>query len=361
MCVVLPHQRAVARPGPMFPLLLSTGRQQQQQQQLQRLQKKQQHRQQSKLQQGMARHKQQAQMVRTLTLPTGSGVAGEEEADAPIPSLPNESGIVAVSFDKVRRERNQREQERSRRINGQIKALRALLAAGNATVGTVDNKFSVLVHVATYIQELQRRSVALDSDRTRLMATIRSTTGVLEGKETCGFCTDSERRSPLTCSSDEETGAATSTLPQTALLERPMGMFHIDCAAVFRHCPYPISLASLDGTILASNRAFEERFNPIHFQSCMTSQSLFAYVRNHQELYEALSALLEQSMPLLPNLLKVTNHHKDAPIYWQGRLQTTQNEMVGGWRTADVRRYSLSMRLTHGASLVPIHRRCPFQ
>ena len=76
--------------------------------------------------------------------------------------------------ERRRYDRNLREQRRSYHISQQIKELRDVLQQSN--VPFRPNKYSILVSVAEYIQQLQGRAIMLDSEHERLINTIRSTT-----------------------------------------------------------------------------------------------------------------------------------------------------------------------------------------
>lgn len=86
-----------------------------------------------------------------------------------------DNSTLAVSEDesdkKVRRsERNLREQERSHRITERITELRTLLS--EAGVHFKPDRYSTLVSVVDYIQELQARSANLDLEHKKLLNTI---------------------------------------------------------------------------------------------------------------------------------------------------------------------------------------------
>jgi hypothetical protein len=140
----------------------------------------------------------------------------------------------------------------------------------------------------------------------------------------------------------------------------------IDYEAVFVHCPYPLGVATLDGRLIAANREFESLLNPNYTavttvpmntssssyydlsydgsttkssssstgpsnnnnNNTMIDQSFFVFIRNHQEIFEAMAALLKQSTASIergegtittsPNLL-----------FWHGHVVSSRNEMVG--------------------------------
>ena len=135
----------------------------------------------------------------------------------------------------------------------------------------------------------------------------------------------------------------------------------IDYEAVFVHCPYPLGVATLDGRLIAANREFELLLNPnytpdhssstsphvnneLFFDGSMNKsssnssssraptntmidQSFFVFIRNHQEIFEAMAALLKQSTASIergegtittsPNLL-----------FWYGQVVSSRNEVV---------------------------------
>jgi Helix-loop-helix DNA-binding domain len=245
-----------------------------------------------------------------------------------------------TAAERRRYERNFREQQRSYRISQQIKELRDVLEASN--VPFRPNKYSILVNVAEYIQQLQSRAIMLDSEHQRLIKTIRSTTEVMEGKST------SNEGTSLTSNSDGEDDCAALTpesdsfnekiFPEAALLVQG-----IDYEAVFKHCPYPLGLASLDGSVLASNDEFERFLNPDYGKTSMKNQSFFIYIRNHQDIFEAMSALLKQSTPTI-----VPGQEDARPqqlLFWRGQVLTSRNEMVRCW-TATGDNFQTSILLT---------------
>ena len=86
--------------------------------------------------------------------------------------------MSAVSEDedertKRRHERNLREQQRSQKITLQIDNLRDVLASAN--VPFKPDKYSTLVSVAEYIQQLQERASILDVEQKKLVDTISRT------------------------------------------------------------------------------------------------------------------------------------------------------------------------------------------
>jgi PAS domain-containing protein len=201
--------------------------------------------------------------------------------------------------ERRRYERNLREQQRSYKISQQIKHLRDVLQESN--IPFRPNKYSILVSVADYIKQLQSRSIMLDAEHQRLIDTIRDTNTAVANN------------TPL------EDGDNKSTVPYSvSSLSSVQG---IDYESIFRHCPYPLAVATLDGRILACNQYFEKLFD------CNVQQSLFVYIRNHQEIFEAMAALLKQSTATIETG-EGTVSPANQLLFWCGHAQTTRNERV---------------------------------
>ena len=231
-----------------------------------------------------------------------SVVSNTSKGDAP-PVPKSESDLAKLSATERRRyERNLREQQRSYKISQQIKQLREVLQESN--IPFRPNKYSILVSVAEYIQQLQSRAIMLDSEHQRLIDTIRETT---------------ERASSANNNSNEPL-SSTEALENDALLVQG-----IDYKSVFTHCPYPLGVATLDGRVLACNRPFETLLNVA--PNSMNDQSFFVFIRNHQEIFEAMAALLKRSTQTIETGEGTVTSSKQL-LFWCGHILSSGNERV---------------------------------
>ena len=181
--------------------------------------------------------------------------------------------------ERRRYERNMREQQRSYRISQQIKLLRDILEENK--IPFKPNKFSILVSIVEYIKQLQARSFMLDSEHQRLLDTIRQTNEMV----TNGHVPSSGDESP-----SDESGKEAS-LPDFASSE--LMVKGLDYESVFDRCPSALGIASLDGRVLSCNSSFEELLAVQ--KDMILQQSMFMYIRNHQDIFEAMADLLKRS------------------------------------------------------------------
>jgi PAS domain-containing protein len=219
--------------------------------------------------------------------------------------------------ERRRYERNLREQQRSYGISQQMKLLRDVLAASN--VPFQPNKLSILVSVADYIKELQARTITLDEDHKRLADSIRQTNELV-----------TSRQVPFSEESNSSNNSSNPSL--TSLLSEDFGLDSllvkgIDYQAVFQHCPYPLGVASLDGRILACNHSFERALGCLETGE-MVQQSLFLYVRNHQEIFEAMADLLKRSSMACEMGDEGVSQEDDPILYWCGQVMTSTQQEV---------------------------------
>jgi hypothetical protein len=231
---------------------------------------------------------------------------------------------------KRRYERNLREQQRSHQISQQIKQLRNVLTEAN--VSFKSNKFSILVSVSEYIQQLQSQAIMLDSDYQRLVLTIRQTQeasvageDVLAPSCVSAAAISSEdcqsRRSNINsvqedlyysynCPSLNDDGPLTQS---------------IDYEQIFLHCPYPWALASLDGRLLCCNLKFAESVGATNHAQ-LVQQSLFLFIQNHQEIFEAMADLLKRSKFAADSEGETVQ--EPQLLFWCGSLVSTQDQRV---------------------------------
>jgi Helix-loop-helix DNA-binding domain len=228
--------------------------------------------------------------------------------------------------ERRRYDRNLREQQRSYRISQQIKELRDVLQQSN--VPFRPNKYSILVSVAEYIQQLQGRAIMLDSEHERLINTIQSTN---EAMKSNGDGSNDYGTSSSTSGSDEGHDSRNET--NTLFVQG------IDYEAAFAHCPYPLGVAALDGRIIAANREFEALLHPNYNETrdanrttnttcnSMVDQSFFVFIRNHQEIFEAMAALLKQSTASIEcGVGTITK--SPTLFFWHGQVVSSRNEIV---------------------------------
>lgn len=174
--------------------------------------------------------------------------------------------------DRRRYERNLREQQRSQRINQQIKELRKVLQ--ESQVPFRQNKYSILTSVVDYITQLQQRSSLLANEHLKLVNTIRQTSDIVNSGFTRG--------------SDEVPNVGNDT-----------EIFYVqglDYKAVFEQCSFPVAVAALDGRFLAWNPKFLSLTGlSNHYLEKSTIFSLLA-VSNRDEVFRALGTLLRSTI-----------------------------------------------------------------
>ena len=236
--------------------------------------------------------------------------------------------------ERRRYERNLREQQRSYKISQQIKQLRDVLQESN--IPFRPNKYSILVNVAEYIRQLQGRAIMLDSEHQRLIDTIRQTNDLVNSTASSGggggatttnslsALSDGEEQVLSSCSADGAACTSSGSTGTGGLTPHNLLLVQgIDYMAVFRHCPYPIGVASLDGRMLDCNRSFEELLQAE--PGSLKDQSFFAFIRNHQEIFQAMAGLLKQSsMQSEAGLVPP----KQQDLFWNGELVSQRNERV---------------------------------
>lgn len=234
---------------------------------------------------------------------------------------------------KRRYERNSREQQRSHQISQQIKQLREVLS--EAKVSFKPNKFSILVSVSDYIQQLQSQAIVLDADYQRLVETIRQTQEVVVS----GANNTRDAAAPISSSaaiiSSEDGDFRSSAFGYdqrdlyysynaSSLDDDGSLMQSIDYEQIFLHCPYPWALASLDGRVLCCNPKFAESVGATHHAQ-LVQQSLFLFVQNHQEIFEAMADLLNRSRFAADAEVAM---QEPQLLFWCGSIVSTQDQRV---------------------------------
>jgi PAS domain-containing protein len=249
---------------------------------------------------------------------------------------------TAISEDegdrgKRRQDRNQREQQRSQKITNQIDELKELLAA--ADVPFKPDKYSTLVSVADYIQELQDRSALLDVEHKKLVETISRTNELAN-----------EQYMPASTNGSDPPGS--TNLDQVTTKEG-MGeaLFapSIDYKTVFSRCGVPLAVLSIDGRFLECNQGFErltgyprEELLPCEQSKADSvsssdetpapppasrNMSLFNLLsREHMEaVFLAMSEILRQTPG---TLVKDKREGKKGKDYWSGDVFLSRNMEV---------------------------------
>jgi hypothetical protein len=231
---------------------------------------------------------------------------------------------------KRRYERNLKEQQRSHQISQQIKQLRDVLTEAN--VSFKSNKFSILVSVSEYIQQLQSQAIMLDADYQRLVQTIRQTQEAsVAGDEALA---PSSMSAAGVSSEDSQSRSSNFNSGQKDLYysyncpslndDGPLTQ-SIDYEQIFLHCPYPWALASLDGRLLCCNPKFAESVGATNHAQ-LVQQSLFLFIQNHQEIFEAMADLLKRSKFTADS--EGETIQEPQLLFWCGSLVSTQDQRV---------------------------------
>lgn len=155
-------------------------------------------------------------------------------------------------MDKRRKERNMREQERSKRISSQISQLKGLLAAAN--VSFKPDKFNTLVSVHSYIRTLQQRQALLDEEHQKLVNTITKSNDLVTKSQT-GHCTNSSLQEVSETSSGQNVipSSRTTHSVDDEILAFVRGL---DYKNVFSKIQIALCVTSIDGRLLDCNDEF---------------------------------------------------------------------------------------------------------
>jgi len=179
------------------------------------------------------------------------------------------SSLLAVSDSedegfKRRHDRNLREQRRSQKITTQIDELREVLAA--ASVRFKPDKYSTLVSVVDYVQQLQGRSTMLDTEHKKLLDTITKTNELVNEPYLANSGASS---SSLTGSNSTKPDSALSGGNANGVAGGRSGsdIYHddelvfvntIDYKRIFSKCGMALAVASIDGRLMDCNHEFVE-------------------------------------------------------------------------------------------------------
>jgi PAS domain-containing protein len=220
------------------------------------------------------------------------------------PRVKDEAELERMTPAERRRyERNLREQQRSYRISQQIKQLRDVLE--ESKIPFKPNKFSILVSVVEYIKQSQTRAIMLDAEHQKLIDTIRQTTEMVNSGQVPSTVESSNDSSDATNS--EGTDNSDLTLPAAK---------DLDFEVVFQDCPCGMAVCSLDGRVLGCNTSFESSLGVK--KDDLVQQSMFVYIRNHQDIFEAMADLLKRSSA---EVVGKASHL----LFWCGHVMSLQN------------------------------------
>jgi PAS domain-containing protein len=250
-----------------------------------------------------------------------------------VPPQPKSEEELAkmTPVERRRCERNLREQQRSYRISQQIKELRDVLNESN--IPFKPNKFSILVSVTEYIKQLQSRAIMLDAEHHKLVTTISKSSEAEASSSGAESGVGSASRSPpfadrsSSCSEGSEREAAAGGHGNGFDHHQDLLMVRgIDYGSIFGRCPFALGVASLDGRVLACNEALERLLGCPRLQ--MIEQSLFLYIRNHQEVFEAMADLLRRSN-LGSERGDISSESQGQLLFWCGRIMSQSAQKVG--------------------------------
>eukprot|EP00541_Cyclophora_tenuis_P012132 CAMPEP_0116540656 /NCGR_PEP_ID=MMETSP0397-20121206/67_1 /TAXON_ID=216820 /ORGANISM="Cyclophora tenuis, Strain ECT3854" /LENGTH=197 /DNA_ID=CAMNT_0004064549 /DNA_START=150 /DNA_END=740 /DNA_ORIENTATION=- len=193
--------------------------------------------------------------------------------------------------EKRRYDRNLREQQRSFKISQQIKELRSVLSESN--IPFKPNKFSILLSVVEYIKQLQARAIMLDAEHRKLIATIKQTSDLVNSGQT---------------PQEDEKDKHGQNIGNDADMLFVQGL---DYKGVFHQCTAALSVAALDGRILACNNEFASVSGFSRQQ--LLRQSVFNLMQNHEEVFKAMGAMLSSSDQTGSD---ASQGSKGVPMYW---------------------------------------------
>jgi len=189
-----------------------------------------------------------------------SELTSNHSTSAPLHVSDDESDAV-----KRRRDRNQREQERSQRIASQIADLKDLLSQSN--VAFKPDKYSTLVSVHQHIESLQRRGEDLDREHKGLLDTIAGAGEIVnQGMVGIGGCREEQVvadqvGSSTALGSTPDGGGGENEMDVAGIgaeSEADMGDYvqGLDYKSFFFRCTVAMCVASIDGRLLECNNEF---------------------------------------------------------------------------------------------------------
>ena len=200
---------------------------------------------------------------------TSSPRRKKQRYNAPLPTVPYptdniaDEGIIVSSIsedegdnEKRRRDRNQREQSRSKRIATQISDLKRLLV--DSDVPFKPDKYSTLVSVHTYIKTLQQRAALLDEEHRKLVDTITESNELVH-KSQHGYQAVRNPSSPVP---EPQYSASGHVVIPTPGLKNPeedellVFVRGLDYKSVFSKVRIALCVTSVDGQLLNCNDEF---------------------------------------------------------------------------------------------------------
>lgn len=213
---------------------------------------------------------------------------------------------AAISEDegdrkKRRIDRNMREKERSKQITSQISALHEILEEAN--IDHKSDKFSTLVSVERYINQLHERTACLDAEHKSLLETLVSTSQAMQGGYIPAASNGMETQmlEPYVFSDVQPDSYTNAFVART------------EFESVFDQCSFACSVANIDGRFLKVNSQFEkytgfssrELLDPLpgsgqHQSVEQRNMSIFNIVRREdmENMFEAMSEMLRRPMKL---------------------------------------------------------------
>lgn len=274
----------------------------------------------------------------------GAGLLSSNQPQAPqLPPMENVNVETALDPAEQRRfERNMREQQRSYRISQQIKLLRDVLEENK--IPFKPNKFSILVSVVEYIKQLQAGVIMLDSEHGRLVETIRETNNMVQNRiipstAASNFCgemaplmmVDKNNNTSMSTSSTNDTNKNDTTSSELAqIISSEWLVKGLDFYSIFCHCPSALAVASLDGRVLSCNSAFELLL--CVRKDDIIEQSMFMYIRNHQDLFEAMADLLKRTSEMQQQAESLSSSSSPPPpqsqLCWCGHVITLHSKKL---------------------------------
>jgi PAS domain-containing protein len=220
-------------------------------------------------------------------------------------TLPDNWNTMSAE-EKRRHERNVREQQRSYQISQQIKELRALLTESN--IPFKPNKYSILVSIAQYIQQLQARAIMLDAEHRKLIDTIRQT----------GEMVNSGQAPPA----DEVESNSYGIVGNDSEMLLVQGL---DYRLVFDQCSAALGVTSLDGRIIDCNTELLNMFGCT--KEHVLTKTVFDLVDRHEEVYQAMGQMLKREVAAATSSAGAKRKAQDSvedeefpstPLYWSG-------------------------------------------
>ena len=236
-----------------------------------------------------------APVIPPQLVPSASSAAFDDDEIDPILRQPPANFATMSAEEKRRYERNIREQQRSFKISQQIKELRTVLT--ESSIPFKPNKFSILMCVVDYVKQLQSRAIMLDAEHRKLIDTIKQTTDMANAGQTPSPDEDKSK--------EMQPGAIIGNDAEMLFVQG------LDYNAVFQQCSAALSVAALDGRIIACNDAFAAISG--FSRSELLRRSIFNLMNNHEDVFRAMGEMLSSTGCIAQPATKDT-----PPMYWSG-------------------------------------------